>query len=289
MRSVKRYNVKDDTGKKVFSILEDSECCNRSLCPGAHSFIMKVTNVSNQEVIRLVHPRFHCCGRNELEIQSPPGTAIGYVRKNWHCLPKFTVMDEEGELAFKIEGPCLCCTCCEDDNFELLSLNEEATEGSSGKILKPSSTSGPNAGQAGGANVPSDSVPVAPVYTIGPHPGRNEVYPTPAAGYMPPQVPMFMPVPDSPPGCPQGLEYLTQVDQLLVHQKVELMEVLTGWETNNQYVVKNSLGQQVFFAAEESDFCTRMVCGSVRSFLLHIQDNMGREDFMYFEHTQKQE
>ncbi|XP_050952399.1 phospholipid scramblase 1-like [Labeo rohita] len=107
---------------------------------------MKVTNVSNQEVIRLVHPRFHCCGRNELEIQSPPGTAIGYVRKNWHCLPKFTVMDEEGELAFKIEGPCLCCTCCEDDNFELLSLNEEATEGSSGKILKPSSTSGPNAG-----------------------------------------------------------------------------------------------------------------------------------------------
>ena len=26
------------------------------------------------------------------------------------------------------------------------------------------------------------------------------------------------------PGCPPGLEYLTQVDQLLVHQQVELFE-----------------------------------------------------------------
>ena len=26
------------------------------------------------------------------------------------------------------------------------------------------------------------------------------------------------------PGCPPGLEYLTQVDQLLVQQKVELLE-----------------------------------------------------------------
>ncbi|XP_067310376.1 phospholipid scramblase 1 isoform X3 [Pseudorasbora parva] len=136
-------------------------------------------------------------------------------------------------------------------------------------------------GQTGEANVPAANVPVAPVspivYTTGPHPGRNEVYPALPTGYVPPQVPMVMPVPDRPLGCPPGLEYLTQVDQLLVHQKVELMEVLMGWETKNQYVVKNSLGQQVFFVAEESDFCTRMLCGSVRSFLLHIQNNMGQE------------
>uniref|UniRef100_A0A672LDV3 Phospholipid scramblase n=1 Tax=Sinocyclocheilus grahami TaxID=75366 RepID=A0A672LDV3_SINGR len=90
---------------------------------------------------------------------------------------------------------------------------------------------------------------------------------------------MVMPVPDRPLGCPPGLEYLTQVDQLLVNQKVELMEgnLSWGWEANNQYVVKNSLGQQVFFAAEESDFCTRMACGPVRSFLLHIQDNLGQD------------
>jgi hypothetical protein len=52
------------------------------------------------------------------------------------------------------------------------------------------------------------------------------------------------------PGCPPGLEYLTQVDQLLVNQQVELLEILTGWETANKYRIRNTLGQQVYFAAE---------------------------------------
>ena len=47
------------------------------------------------------------------------------------------------------------------------------------------------------------------------------------------------------PGCPQGLQYLTMVDQLLIKQKVEVLEVVTGIETANQYEVLNSLGQQV--------------------------------------------
>lgn len=48
-----------------------------------------------------------------------------------------------------------------------------------------------------------------------------------------------------PVGCPPGLEYLTTIDQLLVKQKVELLEAFTGFETNNKFTIKNSLGQKV--------------------------------------------
>lgn len=34
----------------------------------------------------------------------------------------------------------------------------------------------------------------------------------------------WMARPEAIPGCPPGLEYLTQIDQLLVHQQIELLE-----------------------------------------------------------------
>ena len=78
---------------------------------------------------------------------------------------------------------------------------------------------------------------------------------------------------DTIPNCPLGLEYLTQVslaatfsvretiasttdpswfqiDQLLVKQKRELMEILSGCEMKNKYIIKNTLGQQVYYAKE---------------------------------------
>ena len=46
-------------------------------------------------------------------------------------------------------------------------------------------------------------------------------------------------------GCPPGLQYLTMVDQLLIKQKVEILEAVTGFETANKYEVLNSMGQNV--------------------------------------------
>ncbi|KAM9359779.1 phospholipid scramblase 1-like [Symphorus nematophorus] len=86
-----------------------------------------------------------------------------------------------------------------------------------------------------------------------------------------------MPTPGQPAGCPHGLEYLTQIDQLLVHQRVNVAEMITGWEMNNAYTVKNSMGQQVFMATEENDIFTMQVCGPARPFTMHIHDNMGQE------------
>ena len=56
---------------------------------------------------------------------------------------------------------------------------------------------------------------------------------------------------------PSGLEYLSMVDHLLIKQQVEMLEVFTGWESANKYRVFNTLGQDVFFAKEDNDCCTR--------------------------------
>lgn len=87
----------------------------------------------------------------------------------------------------------------------------------------------------------------------------------------------WMPQPVGISGCPPGLEYLTQVDQLIVKQKVELLEVMTGFETANKYDVKNTMGQQVYKAKEHSGCLTRQCCGPNRGFKMEITDNQDRQ------------
>ncbi|XP_053682934.1 phospholipid scramblase 1-like isoform X2 [Sabethes cyaneus] len=82
----------------------------------------------------------------------------------------------------------------------------------------------------------------------------------------------WMTIPQGIPNCPPGLEYLTSIDQLLVHQKVELLEAFVGFETANKYTVKNTLGQKVYWAVEDTDCCTRNCCGAARPFDMKILD-----------------
>ncbi|XP_075124961.1 phospholipid scramblase 2-like [Leptodactylus fuscus] len=86
-----------------------------------------------------------------------------------------------------------------------------------------------------------------------------------------------MPASPELPNCPPGVEYLSQIDQLIIYQQTELLEVLAGFETNNTYEIKNSMGQTIYFAAEETSFCNRYFCGSARSFTIVITDNRGQE------------
>lgn len=80
-----------------------------------------------------------------------------------------------------------------------------------------------------------------------------------------------------PANCPPGLEYLATLDQLLIKQKVEVLELMTGFETANKYNVLNSLGQQIYKAKEDTDCCTRQMCGPGRPFEMIIKDNEERE------------
>lgn len=83
----------------------------------------------------------------------------------------------------------------------------------------------------------------------------------------------WMQAPPAVVGVPPGLEYLTQIDQLIASQQVELLEVLTGFETKNRFKVFNTMNQQVYFAQEESTCLQRQCCGNSRGFEYHITDN----------------
>ena len=109
-------------------------------------------------------------------------------------------------------------------------------------------------------------------------PPQGYPVPLPAPPGAPQQKPVeWMPVPQAIANCPPGLEYLTQIDQILVHQQIELWELVTNYQTANRYVVKNTLGQQIYFAAENSDPCMRQCCTINRPFQLQILDNANNE------------
>lgn len=122
------------------------------------------------------------------------------------------------------------------------------------------------------------------------YPPPQQGYPPPQQGYqqqpaqpvmvqpgMAPGQEVWMMPPQAPVGCPPGLEYLAQIDQLIVKQQKELLEIVTGFETNNKYKIKNSLGQNVYFAIEDTHCCMRMCCGPGREFNMKIFDNAQNE------------
>ncbi|TSL34602.1 Phospholipid scramblase 2 [Bagarius yarrelli] len=120
-----KYEIKNSMGQKVYKAKEKNDCCTRNCCGAIRSFDMKIQDNMDREVIRLIRP-FRCascwfpCCLQEMEVQAPPGTTIGYVSQDWHpCYPKFSIKGANKETVMKLEGPCLACNCCGDVNFEL--------------------------------------------------------------------------------------------------------------------------------------------------------------------------
>lgn len=66
-----------------------------------------------------------------------------------------------------------------------------------------------------------------------------------------------------------GLHYLSQIDQLLIKQKVTALETWSPFEAANKYAIVNTLGQPVYYAAEKSSFMARTL-GKNRPFDIHL-------------------
>jgi len=72
------------------------------------------------------------------------------------------------------------------------------------------------------------------------------------------------------------MEKLKAAEGLVVQQKKEWAEILTGFETKNKYAVLDTLGQQLYLAAEESSVIARLFLKTLRPFTMHILSAEGR-------------
>ncbi|KAJ7324808.1 hypothetical protein JRQ81_017828 [Phrynocephalus forsythii] len=75
----------------------------------------------------------------------------------------------------------------------------------------------------------------------------------------------------------QAASWPLKLDQIIIHQQVELLQVILGTETCSKYEIKNHMGQRVYFAVEENGFFDRNFCSPLRAFTMRITDNTGQE------------
>uniref|UniRef100_A0A672FNZ9 Phospholipid scramblase n=1 Tax=Salarias fasciatus TaxID=181472 RepID=A0A672FNZ9_SALFA len=130
-----QYEIKNSLGQKIYKAKEKNDCCTRNCCGSLRSFDMTVKDNSDREVMHLVRP-FRCvscwcpCCLQEMEVQAPPGTTVGFVKQDWHpFLPRFSIQGPNKETLMTLEGPCFACNCCGDVNFELKAKDSDKVIG----------------------------------------------------------------------------------------------------------------------------------------------------------------
>merc|ERR1712226_452274 len=86
----------------------------------------------------------------------------------------------------------------------------------------------------------------------------------------------WMPRPPQADGVPLGLEYLNGLSSVLLKQRIEMLEVVTGWEVKNRFrLIDPSTGQQLGAFKEDSSTCMRQCCKNMRRFGADVVDSQG--------------
>ncbi|XP_061492938.1 phospholipid scramblase 1-like isoform X2 [Rhineura floridana] len=136
-----RYEIKNSMGQMVYFAAEENDDFTLNCYGPLRSFTIKLFDSASQPVMQLSRD-FQCsccccpcaCGLQELEVQAPLGTVIGYVKQKWHpCLPKFVIQNEAREDVLRMAGPCVPCRCFEDVHFEVKALDGKSTVGTISK------------------------------------------------------------------------------------------------------------------------------------------------------------
>lgn len=151
-----KYRIKNSLGQNVFKATEDTDCCTRIMCGPARPFDMIIKDNADREVLHLNRPYacqscfFPCC-LQKLEVSSPPGTTIGFVKQKWTCIkPKFEITDGDGNVALVILGPWCTFACGQSVEFKIMTADESVEVGRISKewtgLLKEAFTDSDNFG-----------------------------------------------------------------------------------------------------------------------------------------------
>ncbi|KAK4470636.1 hypothetical protein MN116_006171 [Schistosoma mekongi] len=115
-----RYTCLNNLGQCVYKCYEESDLCSRIFCGPSRPFVLHILNNDNAEVIRAIRPfRCDCCAfcscldccQEELEVQSPVGNTIGYVKRVFSgCDLDYHILDSNRNTVLQLRGP-ICCFC----------------------------------------------------------------------------------------------------------------------------------------------------------------------------------
>ena len=86
--------------------------------------------------------------------------------------------------------------------------------------------------------------------------------------------------PDALSGIPAGLEHLASLDSIYMKQKIEPLELVTGWQVKNRWKLFDPYtGEIIGKFKEESGCCMRQCCHNARAFKADIVDLEGNTIF----------
>ncbi|XP_064454818.1 phospholipid scramblase 2-like isoform X2 [Ornithodoros turicata] len=75
---------------------------------------------------------------------------------------------------------------------------------------------------------------------------------------------------------PLGLEYLNNVDQVVIFRQPQEFDVQIAYKAQNKYIALTSQGHFLYYIIEEGNTCTRMCCEAKRCFNMYVYDYQKR-------------
>ncbi|CAF4808274.1 unnamed protein product [Rotaria sp. Silwood1] len=137
-----KFDIYSDNNVRILQALETSSFWQRFCCTTRRRFTLRIMDNNNQDVI-LMKREFKCCSgccwcanakccSQEVMVESPPGTFIGYVSQQKSCCRSiFAIKDNNDNHVLTVRGPLALCDgplSCRCENKYILIGTDGTTE-----------------------------------------------------------------------------------------------------------------------------------------------------------------